>query len=322
MRLFLPTMGALAALQAFGVYAQEANECSKDINDCLAEAQADFAGYGCADSNDAACFCNGSLLDGVTTCATARCPTSSQEQISGLLSGVGGFCAAVQSATSAVATTSAEAATTSEVAPASTEAAEATSAPPTSAAVETSAAEETSSAVPEEEATTTVAVPLTTEATTEATTAPAVASDTAAQSSATESASATEESASGTSAASTEASATSSADAASESEDDEEKPASSGLSKSAQIGIGVGVTIAVLALLGIGLCFFLKNRRRQQGYQGHSQKSAVSQPLPGGGRGYDSRDSGSIREKNTYDLELMSNRYEDMLPRQQPRTMV
>jgi hypothetical protein len=44
--------------------------------------------------------------------------------------------------------------------------------------------------------------------------------------------------------------------------------------------------------------------------------------MPAGGANYNSADQGSIVEKNGFDLEMMSHRYEDMLPRQKPRTMV
>ncbi|OAA53018.1 hypothetical protein ISF_09081 [Cordyceps fumosorosea ARSEF 2679] len=65
------------------------------------------------------------------------------------------------------------------------------------------------------------------------------------------------------------------------------------------------------------------NKRKQAGPR-HSIE--ISKPLPGSGRTYPARDD---RERNhdpydkyNHDIEMTSNRYEDMVPSQQPRTMV
>ncbi len=52
----------------------------------------------------------------------------------------------------------------------------------------------------------------------------------------------------------------------------------------------------------------------------------ISKPLPGSGRTYPARDDRG-RDSDSYDkygndIEMTSNRYEDMIPSQQPRTMV
>ncbi|KAK4062725.1 uncharacterized protein Triagg1_9723 [Trichoderma aggressivum f. europaeum] len=83
-----------------------------------------------------------------------------------------------------------------------------------------------------------------------------------------------------------------------------------GLSQGAAIGIGVGVAAAVVAIAFAGVFFFLKNRSRTH------DSFDISAPPPSSGRG-----QGAF-EKYSNDLELVSNRYEDMVPRQQPRAMV
>lgn len=103
---------------------------------------------------------------------------------------------------------------------------------------------------------------------------------------------------------------------------------SAGLSQAAIVGIGVGVGAAVIAVAGIVICLLLRNRRRNRD-AGHME---ISKPLPGSGRynnssrhathsdNYSRRDN-SI-EKFGADIEMTSQRYEDMVPRTQPRTMV
>ncbi|PHH71725.1 hypothetical protein CDD82_6352 [Ophiocordyceps australis] len=92
---------------------------------------------------------------------------------------------------------------------------------------------------------------------------------------------------------------------------------STGLSGAAAAGVGVGVGAALIALAGVGVCLFMRNRKREPRESGD-----ISKPLPGSGRTYPpSREPGSI-EKYGNDIEMTSNRYEDMVPRQQPRTMV
>jgi hypothetical protein len=92
------------------------------------------------------------------------------------------------------------------------------------------------------------------------------------------------------------------------------------MSTAAQAGIGIGVGAVVLGLLGVGLFFFMKSRRNQN-QKSRVQSLEISQPLPPrGGRNYPSGDS--YAEKNAYDMDLIANRYEDMVPRATPRNMV
>ncbi|KAG8417479.1 hypothetical protein J3458_004982 [Metarhizium acridum] len=105
-----------------------------------------------------------------------------------------------------------------------------------------------------------------------------------------------------------------------------EGSASKGLSQAAIAGIGVGIGAAVIAIAGIVICMLLKARRRKPGRHGHNKD--ISKPLPGPDRMYAQRDTNFRRdrdhsmEKFGNDLEMTSHRYEDMVPRTQPRTLV
>ena len=94
------------------------------------------------------------------------------------------------------------------------------------------------------------------------------------------------------------------------------------MSGSAKAGVGIGVTLGILALLGIAGFFFWKKRQGQRDTLPRGNMPGMSPAMSGGDRGYPSPDQGSIGEKNGYDLEIMSHRYEDMLPREEPRHMV
>ncbi|KAM5352170.1 hypothetical protein ACJ41O_004893 [Fusarium nematophilum] len=313
MRFSLSTLVALGALQTLGVFAQESIPAC--VNRCVNEVRNNYLTYECESAGQADCICTKpAFTKGVSEC-TSGCAAGPSDIESNLNND---FCRAfpvvvsdtVTSAgapTSAVETTSEALPTTTEALP-TTEAAPSTSVAPTSssAAVE---AETTSSQVAE----TTAAPP------TSVTTA-AESTSVAESASAAETASATEES-SATSVAAGGADATSSSSAGEDESDKGEESSRSGLSKGAQIGIGIGVAAGVLALIGIALCFFLRRRRNQQ-HNLPRGNVAISQPMPGGGRTYASGDHGSIGEKHGYDIEMMSHRYEDMVPRTKPRTMV
>ncbi|KAI8669018.1 hypothetical protein NCS57_00715200 [Fusarium keratoplasticum] len=311
MRFSLSTLVALGALQTLGVNAQDSTAC---ITNCVNTLQEPNAAYNCPD-NTATCICASTeFAKGMAECAR---PCGVQDtDITGNLAS--GFCAglplvnlpaatgASSEASSAPATTSEAAASTSEAAATTTETASSSAAPTSSAVPE----ETTSSAAESAPASTSAEAESTTTEAASATDSASASASTSASASATDKASTTEGAAG--------AGATS--DSSDEDDKDEESSGSGGLSKSAQIGIGVGVTAGVLVLLGIALCFLW--RRRNQRNNLPRGNTAISHPMPAGGANYNSADQGSIVEKNGYDLEMMSHRYEDMLPRQKPRTMV
>lgn len=97
--------------------------------------------------------------------------------------------------------------------------------------------------------------------------------------------------------------------------------ASSGLSEAAKIGIGIGVTAVVIALLAVAACLFLRKRRGggQPTMPNHRYK--ISAPMPSSEHAY-THNNTSEYDIGDGELEMKSHRYEDMLPRQQPRQMV
>lgn len=93
------------------------------------------------------------------------------------------------------------------------------------------------------------------------------------------------------------------------------------MSGATKAGVGIGVTIGILALIGIAGFFFWKKRQNQRDLP-RGNMASMSPPMATRDRSYPLPDQGSIGEKNGYDLEIMSHRYEDMLPREEPRHMV
>lgn len=94
--------------------------------------------------------------------------------------------------------------------------------------------------------------------------------------------------------------------------------APSGISHAASVGIGVGIAAAVVGAAIVGFCVY-KNRKKTQ--KKPRQSMEISKPLPGSGRTYP--DNHNDRDSlDKYDIEMSSNRYEDMAQGQQPRTMV
>jgi hypothetical protein len=72
-----------------------------------------------------------------------------------------------------------------------------------------------------------------------------------------------------------------------------------------------------------GLAFFLFRRSRSRRNSIRTGDFQISGPMPGSGRDYaDSHFDSYHKENNMSELELRSRRYEDMLPRQQPASMI
>ncbi|CVK90094.1 uncharacterized protein FMAN_16096 [Fusarium mangiferae] len=298
MRFSLSTLVALGALQTLGVYAQDC------INTCVESVKPTV---GCADATQAGCICvSPSFIKGVAECARAPSCNAADADITSFLSN--GFCVGQQlpALPEAAATSASGAATTSAAAVATSE---------TPAAADTSDAA-SSSAVP----------PVTSEAPEATSTGVIDAASTSETAGAVEAtATGPESSASSTDAASSStASEAAGAAATSDSSDDDsdkKEESSSGMSGAAKAGVGIGVTIGILALLGIAGFFFWKKRQNQRDLP-RGNMASMSPPMATRDRSYPLPDQGSIGEKNGYDLELMSHRYEDMLPREEPRHMV
>ncbi len=83
-------------------------------------------------------------------------------------------------------------------------------------------------------------------------------------------------------------------------------------------GIGVGVAAIVIALAVAAFCLLKKRKRTAP-----RQSMEISKPLPGSGRTYPTHDhERDSFDKYANDIEMTSNRYDDMSTGQQPRTMV
>jgi hypothetical protein len=76
----------------------------------------------------------------------------------------------------------------------------------------------------------------------------------------------------------------------------------------------------VIALLALVACVFLRKRRARQ-EPTRIDRFKISHPMPSEEHAY-TRDNNSDYDIGSGDLEMKSRRYEDMLPRQQPRQMV
>lgn len=102
-----------------------------------------------------------------------------------------------------------------------------------------------------------------------------------------------------------------------------ENAGSPGLSKAAQIGIGVGVGAVALALLAVAACVFIRNRRKQHAPSSPGDRFKISHPMPNPEHDNTyNRGNSADYDFDASELEAKSQRYEDMLPRQQPRQMV
>lgn len=88
------------------------------------------------------------------------------------------------------------------------------------------------------------------------------------------------------------------------------------MSRGAAAGIGVGAGIGGIALALLAFGLFLKCRRRKT-----DKPVDISKPLPRGA----TKANGAPQiasDRPVGDIEMTSTRYEDMVPRQQPRTMI
>jgi hypothetical protein len=183
--------------------------------------------------------------------------------------------------------------------------------------------------VPTSETTTEAAAPSTTEAPTQApaestSSSPETSTTSAASDSSTTSPAESTDSASSTnvtpvpSKAVTSSASTSAAGAAATS-DSSEDAGPAGITEAAKIGIGIGVTAAVLALLAVAACIFLRKRRARQAPT-QMDRFKISQPMPSDEHAYTHNNNSDYDIGG--DLEMKSRRYEDMLPREEPRQMV
>ncbi|KAK5990960.1 hypothetical protein PT974_09235 [Cladobotryum mycophilum] len=293
-RFILCVLGALSVIDIHGVLAQDAPAC---VPACLNQLRGEFAKFACTSADDAACLCaNSDFFFGVRDCAPS-CATD--VQVHDFLAG--SFC---QGKSLPFTPTETLPAATQTTLAATTEPPITTSSPPTSAPIESS-----------------TSLPTTTEASSEpglSTTAPPTTSETASPTTSASSSTTLDSTVSTTppsTASVTPATATSGSET-SETSAVSPSPANSGLSQAAVIGIGVGIGAAVIAIAFVAIFLVLRNRKRAP-----RQSIDISKSFPGSGRTHPNPDQGPF-EKYASDIEMVSNRYEDMVPRAQPRTLV
>ncbi|KAH7324483.1 hypothetical protein B0I35DRAFT_162668 [Stachybotrys elegans] len=301
MRTSFSLLGALIAASILGVSAQDGvPACVRTCSDQVRNER--FGEIGCGSAGDAGCLCaSPNFVFAIRDCSNPGCGGTEDNVRAYLQSS---FCPNL-----AAAPAPAPSAPEEPAPPATTEAPPAaeTSAPPPAP---TSEAPQTTEAAP---------APTETPATSAA---PEETSASEAPSSTESSAAAasTEPTASGTSSAAAPTNtSSSSADGDSDSSeegDDDQDDEDNGLPQAAIIGIGVGIGAAVLGALAVA--FFLWRRR---GAARHKNRPVfeISKPLPGAGRAYTTPDHASFEKYG--DIE-MTTRYEEMVPRTQPRTML
>ncbi|KAL8414532.1 hypothetical protein RB594_005678 [Gaeumannomyces avenae] len=263
---------------------------------------------GCAADNQQ-CHCDvPEYRNGMRDCVAQSCPAADIPLVqSSLAAYVDGVCkaAAGAPAASAPATSAAPAPAASTSAPA---------APPASAAPSTSAPAPASSAAPASSspAPASSSTPSVTPA------APVAPSGTSTSSSHSSTGSAS----SSASSSSTSSSPTSGA-AAGAGGSDANQSKSDSLSSATVAGIAIGSSAIGIALIGVLVCVFLhKRNNRRAAAEGNDIHLNISQPMPGSGRTYAGDHHNEKYEANSSLDDFKSRRYEDMLPRQTPRTMV
>jgi hypothetical protein len=102
-----------------------------------------------------------------------------------------------------------------------------------------------------------------------------------------------------------------------ESDDADSAATPAPLTTAALAGIGIGAGVAAL---GSGFALYLLLRRRRSSH--HDRPMLISQPMPGSGRDY-SGGFGSISDRGGMsELEAKSKRYEDMIPRMSPKSII
>ncbi|KAG5982762.1 hypothetical protein E4U55_001414 [Claviceps digitariae] len=288
---FLPLfLSVVGTLHVIGVSGQSAAEC---IGRCTNQIRDKFKDLQCADANEAPCFCKNPTFPRAILECSQSCGAT-MDMITGYLTS--DFCKAQgvakpnePDAAASPASPPAHSPTHSPTHPAAETPAVAS--PPAAEHSPTSSSSPTSTPTPTP--TSSGAVPTSTVAHPTSTASPSTTTDTT-------------------------PSATSTPAAAS--------PPAPGLSQAAIAGIGIGTGAAVLAVAGFIVCALMKGRKKNTGRRG--DKIEISKPMPGAGRSYPGREDQYRAgrdvsfEKYGPDIEMTANRYEDMVPRTQPRTMV
>lgn len=303
MHSLLSAFVAIGAFQALIVTAQDP-AC---LANCASQVRADFTKFSCANADDAGCLCASSdFKNGVRDCS-GPCGSADGDVDTFLNDG---FCLAQPPPAEEPSDEPApEASATEPPEPEATEAPESTAAPEST----TAQPEEEPVETPVPESTEEVAEESSTEVQPETTAAPETSS------AAVQTESSTTLSTSRTTGAAN-AGETAGADEEEEEDKDEDKDDDDegGLSQTTIIGIAVGAGAAGLAAIGFLIWLCLRRRNKQDA----RPFIEISKPMPASGAGDYTGRRDPFAEKRGDVIEMQSNRYEDMLPRQEPRTVV
>lgn len=301
----LSLLSALSALSILGVAAQEDTGNINCVDGCFNELTTQFTTFQCGSATDKACLCQSQEFKfGVRDCSKDNCGAS-EDQVFEKLSSADNLCGPFPSTEDPEPTTQ------------QTEASEPTSAEPTSEeppATDAASEPVSTTAEPTAEPTETSIEP---EITSEPTPVSEVTESTAT------SETSTSETATGASASETATADENEGEEEEEEDDNDGEAAAGGLSQGAAVGIGVGVAVCVVAVAVVAIILFMRYRRSNQ--KTAPSHDDISRPMPGAAaRSSPSFDQGSIGEKRVTgdSIELTTNRYEDMVPRTVPRTMV
>ncbi|KLU83725.1 hypothetical protein MAPG_02776 [Magnaporthiopsis poae ATCC 64411] len=264
---------------------------------------------GCAADNQK-CHCDvPDYRNGLRDCVAQSCPAADiplvQNSLAAYVNGVCNAAAAAPPAAGAPSTSAAPASATATSSPAPPPPPATPSAPSTS----TPAPAPTTSAQ-----TSTPSAPAPAPTTSETRTSSVAASATSTSSSHSSTGSAS--SSASSSSASSSATSAAAAGGASDSKHDS-------LSGATVAGIAIGSSAIGIALIGVLVCVFLhKRNKRRPAADGNDYGLNISQPMPGSGRSYAGDHHNEKYEMSSSLDDFKSRRYEDMLPRQTPRTMV
>ena len=93
------------------------------------------------------------------------------------------------------------------------------------------------------------------------------------------------------------------------------------MSNGVKIGVGIGAAAGGIALIAIVAFILITRRHKNKAEQ--TGRFQISEPLPGSGRSYaNDHHHKQYQSASKSELESNARRYEDMIPRQKPRTMV
>ncbi|OTA70802.1 hypothetical protein K449DRAFT_393772 [Hypoxylon sp. EC38] len=343
------TVVAILGLLGLGI-AQDTAGIKPCASGCVNGVFANGPNIGCA-ANDLVCVCGKTtaFTDGIHDCVMNACPPQDRDSQLPLAQSSGADqCKAASSSAGLLSSATPAPATSAATTPASVESQQA-AATPSTAATETSAGTTASPVPTSSPASPTVAASSESALGVASVDSTSAVAESSAASSPTSSATTSERSSTtGEAAASTET-------ASAETSNEKSSPTGSGLSVAARAGIGAGAGVAVVLAAILAFCLISRRRKQKNAAAGRIPTMQISEPLPGSGRQYAdnvnvSKAGASLSKTFTpsppsqrsapratsptpapyspssasysSELDAHTQRYEDLLPRTQPHTMI